>query len=109
MQRFRPDKEALERLTQIEKTAGMTACVPEDMPEEVRPVFEALTDWTLTPEHVAAALGISSRTLSKLRIPHARFGITVRYHPEQVRRYIVNSLNGGADTRAVNGAEHVAA
>ena len=89
MQRFRPDGAALERLSRIENTSEVTTEVPEEQKE----LLGYISEWSLTPEQVAAALRVSTRTLSKLRIPHAKIGMTVRYNPKHVRDYINKHLH----------------
>lgn len=78
-QKVRPQQDALEKLEMIKPKPLQTG----------EPVADAFynTYW-ITPADAAAVLGMSVKTLQRLKLPRLEFGGRVRYSREALQRYI---------------------
>lgn len=84
-QKFRPTEDALEKLDKIKREPLTTG-------EAVVDAFYN-TYW-ITPADAAVVLGISVRTLQRLKLPRLEFGGRVRYSREVLQRYIMQQQVG---------------
>lgn len=84
-QKIRPREDALERLDMIKQKPLATG-------EAVVDAFYN-TYW-ITPADAASVLGMSVKTLQRLKLPRLEFGGRVRYSREALQRYIMQQEVG---------------